>query len=124
MGTATMHVVRLHAIGGPEHLVHEEVARPEPGPGEVLERVYAAGVNPPDLYARRGFDNVPAALRPAWTRPFVLGSEVSGVVAPLGPGAGSTSPAADRPTPSTWVGVQYVQDPAQDLASGTGRRPG
>jgi len=32
----------------------EEVARPEPGPGEVLVRVHASGVNPTDHKARSG----------------------------------------------------------------------
>ncbi|MFJ9825174.1 NADP-dependent oxidoreductase [Streptomyces sp. NPDC101160] len=86
MGTATMHAVRLHAFGEPEELLYEEVARPEPGPGEVLVRVHAAGVNPPDWYARRGFENFPVELRPNWTPPLILGSDISGVVTALGPG--------------------------------------
>lgn len=86
MGTATMHAVRLHAFGEPEELLYEEVARPEPGPGEVLVRVHAAGVNPPDWYARRGFENFPVEVRPNWTPPLVLGSDISGVVTALGPG--------------------------------------
>ncbi|MFC9293830.1 NADP-dependent oxidoreductase [Streptomyces sp. NPDC057011] len=86
MGTATMRAVRLHAFGEPEQLVYEEVARPRPGPGEVLVRVHAAGVNPPDWYARRGFENIPAEFRPNWTPPLILGSDISGVVTALGPG--------------------------------------
>ncbi|MFF0435476.1 NADP-dependent oxidoreductase [Streptomyces sp. NPDC004327] len=86
MSTATMRAVRLHAFGEPDQLVYEEVARPEPGPGEVLVRVHAAGVNPPDWYAQRGFENFPAEFRPAWTPPLILGSDISGVVTALGPG--------------------------------------
>ncbi|MFC9397477.1 NADP-dependent oxidoreductase [Streptomyces sp. NPDC057027] len=92
MGTATMRAVRLHAFGGPEELIYEEVARPEPGPGEVLVRVHAAGVNPPDWYARRGFENVPAELRPDWAPPLILGSDISGVVTSLGPGVTEWQP--------------------------------
>ncbi|MFI9213607.1 NADP-dependent oxidoreductase [Streptomyces sp. NPDC053253] len=92
MSTATMRAVRLHAFGGPEQLVYEEVARPEPGPGEVLVRVHAAGVNPPDRYARRGFQDFPVELRPNWTPPLILGSDISGVVTALGPGVTEWQP--------------------------------
>ncbi len=82
-----MKAVRLHAFGGPEVLRYEEVPLPEPGPGEVLIRVHAAGLNPPDWYARTGFANIPEAVRPKLRLPFVPGSDVSGVVAGLGPEA-------------------------------------
>ncbi|KQV18607.1 NADPH-quinone reductase [Kitasatospora sp. Root187] len=81
-----MWAARVHAFGGPEQLTYEQVPRPVPGPGEVLVRVHAAGVNPPDWYARRGFDNIPEAIRPVWPLPFTPGSDISGVVAELGPG--------------------------------------
>lgn len=47
MPTHTMRAVRLHEHGGPEVLRYDEVPIPEPGPGEVLVRVHAVGVNPP-----------------------------------------------------------------------------
>jgi NADPH:quinone reductase-like Zn-dependent oxidoreductase len=81
----TMKAVRVHAFGGPEVLTYEEVPRPEPGPGEVLIRVHAAGVNPPDWYARNGFANFPEAMRPDLRLPFTPGSDVSGVVTAVGP---------------------------------------
>ena len=59
-----MKAVRAHAFGGPEVLTYEEVPRPEPASGEVLVRVHAAGVNPPDWYARTGYTNIPEPLRP------------------------------------------------------------
>jgi NADPH:quinone reductase-like Zn-dependent oxidoreductase len=81
---ATMKAVRIHRFGGPDVLTHEEVPRPAPGPGEVLVRVHAAGVNPPDWYARTGFATVPQApMRP--DLPYTPGSDVSGVVAAVGP---------------------------------------
>ncbi|MFJ9948841.1 NADP-dependent oxidoreductase [Kitasatospora sp. NPDC091207] len=92
MGTATMRAVRLHAFGEPEELVYEEVPRPAPGPGEVLVRVHAAGINPPDWYARRGFVNFPVRLRPTWAPPLILGSDISGVVAALGEGVTTWQP--------------------------------
>lgn len=82
----TMKAVQLHAFGGPEVLVYEEVARPEPGPGEVLVRVHAAGVNPAESKARTGFATIPPALRPDWRPPLILGSDISGVVAEVGTG--------------------------------------
>lgn len=45
----TMRAVRIYEYGGPEVMRYEDVPRPEPGPGEVLIRVHAAGVNPIDL---------------------------------------------------------------------------
>lgn len=81
-----MMAVRVHAFGGPESLVYEEVPRPSPGPDEVLIRVHAAGMNPPDWYARTGFANIPETMRPDLRLPFTPGSDVSGVVAAVGPG--------------------------------------
>ncbi|MER7913121.1 MULTISPECIES: NADP-dependent oxidoreductase [unclassified Streptomyces] len=81
-----MRAVRVHAFGGPERLVHEEVPRPAAGPGEVLVRVRAAAFNPPDRYARRGFVDIPEAVRPARPLPFVPGSDLSGTVAAVGAG--------------------------------------
>ncbi|GAA3556716.1 NADP-dependent oxidoreductase [Nonomuraea rosea] len=82
----TMNAVRVHAFGGPGVLTHERVARPEPGPGEVLIRVHAACLNPPDWYARTAFANIPDDLRPTIPLPFTPGSDASGVVAALGEG--------------------------------------
>ncbi|NUP01610.1 MAG: NADP-dependent oxidoreductase [Nonomuraea sp.] len=81
-----MKAIRVHQTGGPEVLTLEEVPRPVPGPGEVLVRVHAAALNPPDWYARRGFANIPESVRPKVTLPFTPGSDISGVVAGVGPG--------------------------------------
>ncbi len=75
----TMKAVRIHAYGGPEVLVYEDVARPEAAAGEVLIRVHAAGVNPADWKTRSG----PA--RPGAMLPMILGWDVSGTVEALGP---------------------------------------
>lgn len=53
---------------------------PQPGPGEVLIRVRAAGVNRPDILQRMGFYPPPPGA------PETLGLEVAGEVADLGPG--------------------------------------
>lgn len=69
MPTHTMRAVRLHEHGGPEVLRYDEAPTPEPGPGEVLVRVHAAGVNPrtgtcaADLPGCRGRRNRRSACR-------------------------------------------------------------
>lgn len=77
--TQTMKAVRIHRFGGPERLKYEEVPRPEPGPGEVLIRVHASGVNPVDWKIREG------AFKSRL--PLTLGWDFSGIVEEAGPGA-------------------------------------
>jgi putative PIG3 family NAD(P)H quinone oxidoreductase len=60
--------------GGPEVLCLAEAPKPEPGDGEVLIRVEAAGVNRPDLLQRQGKYPPPAGASP------VLGLEVAGTI--------------------------------------------
>ena len=73
-----MRAVRIHAPGGPEKLVYEEVPDPSPGPGEALVEIEAAGVNFIDVYRRTGL--YPIAL------PAINGSEGAGTVVAVGPG--------------------------------------
>ena len=70
--------VQVTRTGGPEVLEVVDLPTPEPGPGEVLVDVAAAGVNFIDTYRRSG-------AYPMST-PFVAGSEGAGTVARLGPG--------------------------------------
>ena len=78
---ATMQAVSLHSYGDPDVLVLEEVPRPQPGAGEVLIRVHAAGVNPLDWKVRTGHVKswLPHRL------PLIPGWDVSGVVEAVGP---------------------------------------
>ena len=78
----TMKAVRLHGYGGPEVLRYEECPRPEPGAGEVLVRVHAAGVNPVDWKIRAGY--LKGYLD--YALPVILGWDFSGVVESVGPG--------------------------------------
>jgi NADPH:quinone reductase-like Zn-dependent oxidoreductase len=78
---ATMKAVRIHSYGGPEVLVEEEVPRPQAGPGEVLVRVHAAGINPLDWKVRAG--HVKGWLQQRL--PLIPGWDVSGVVEAVGP---------------------------------------
>jgi NADPH2:quinone reductase len=73
-----MKAIRVHTPGGPEALRLEDVPVPEPGPGQVLLRLEAAGVNFIDTYHRSGFYPLPL--------PFTPGSEGAGVVERTGPG--------------------------------------
>ncbi|MCP1375420.1 NAD(P)H-quinone oxidoreductase [Dyella lutea] len=50
----TMHAIAIREPGGPEVLTPCERPRPVPGPGEVLIRVAASGVNRPDVFQRLG----------------------------------------------------------------------
>ncbi|WP_434443616.1 alcohol dehydrogenase catalytic domain-containing protein [Lentzea sp. E54] len=84
--TGTMNAIRLHEYGGPEVLRYEAAPMPEPGPGRLLVRVHAVGVNPPDWYAREGMPNVPDELKPPVVLPLIPGTDASGVVAAIGAG--------------------------------------
>lgn len=76
----TMKAVRIHAFGGPGVLRYEDAPRPVPAPGEVLVRVQAIGLNPPDWYLRDGYRALPPEWQPHPAFPLILGSDVSGVV--------------------------------------------
>ena len=81
MSTQTMKAVRLHAFGGPEVLHYEDAPRPQLASGEVLVRIAAIGINPPDWYLRDGMKRLPPEWRPTPSFPIVLGTDVSGVIA-------------------------------------------
>jgi putative PIG3 family NAD(P)H quinone oxidoreductase len=75
-----MRAVVVPEPGGVEALQVVDVETPEPGPGEVLVRVTAAGVNRADLMQRQGFYDPPEGAT------HVLGLECSGDVVALGEG--------------------------------------
>lgn len=81
MSTSTMKAIRQHEFGGPQVLRYEDAPMPELQPGEVLVRVHAVGLNPPDGYLRDGYKMLPAEWQPQVTFPVILGTDVSGVVA-------------------------------------------
>ncbi|WP_228001608.1 NADP-dependent oxidoreductase [Nocardia australiensis] len=77
---ATMRALSQDILGGPEVLTEVTLPRPQPGPGEILVRVRAAGLNPTDWSHRA--QPGPFLDEP----PFVLGWDVSGEVAAVGIG--------------------------------------
>ncbi|PWC37678.1 NADPH-quinone reductase [Azospirillum sp. TSO35-2] len=86
-----MKAVRLHTFGGPEVLVYEDAPKPELQPGDVLVRVRAVGLNPPDWYLRDGYRMLPPEWRPQVSFPLIPGTDVSGVVAAVAGDVGTVS---------------------------------
>jgi NADPH2:quinone reductase len=74
-----MKAIRVHQPGGPDVLKLEEVPNPKPGPGQVLIKVHAIGVNPVETYIRAGTYG--------WkTWPYTPGADCAGVVEAVGDG--------------------------------------
>ena len=76
--------IRIHATGGPEVLVYEEIVVGMPGPGEARVRHTAIGLNYIDTYHRTGLYPLPL--------PAGLGLEAAGVVEAVGPGVDWVKP--------------------------------
>jgi len=77
-GSCLVKAVRIHEDGGPDVLRYEDVADPEPEPGEALVALRAAGLNHLDLWVRKGLPSVP--------KPRILGADGAGEVVALGDG--------------------------------------
>ena len=78
-----MKAIRVQETGGPEKLRIEDVAIPDPGPGQARVKVHAAGLNYIDVYFRKGLYKTPL--------PFTPGMEASGVVDAVGEGVDTVS---------------------------------
>ena len=76
-----MTAIGITSPGGPDVLVPEERPVPQPGDGEILVKVLAAGVNRPDVMQRMGLYPPPPGA------PDIPGLEIAGEVAALGPDA-------------------------------------
>jgi len=109
----TMRAAVFSEFGGPEVVKVEEVAIPEPGPGEVRLKVEASAMNHLDLWVRRG-------LPIETPMPHIGGSDIAGTVEALGPGVQGVP-----------EGARVVVDPSldydwyegQDRGRGFERRP-
>jgi len=94
-----MKAIRVSQFGGPEVMQLLDLPRPHPGPGEVLVRVKAAGLNHLDLWVRGG-------LPIETTMPHIGGSDVAGIVEAIGSGvSGMTAGARVVVNPSLSCGV-------------------
>jgi NADPH2:quinone reductase len=80
MSENTMQALMCESFGPPEGLVLRDVAVPRPGPGELLIRIHAAGLNFPDSLIIQDKYQIKAPL------PFAPGGELSGTVAAVGEG--------------------------------------
>src|ERR1700733_4445337 len=105
----TMQAIEVAETGGPEVLSYVERPQPSPGPGEVLIKAEAIGVNFIETYFRSG----------AYPRdlPFVLGTEVAGTVAAVGDGVTGLSD-GDRVATAAASGsyAKFSTAPAQLVA--------
>jgi NADPH2:quinone reductase len=88
-----MHAIVAATYGGPEVMQLVELPAPQPGPGQALVRIEAAGVNFIDTYQRSGQYQVGLPVR--------LGLEGAGVVEAVGPDGGGPAPG----TRVAWTGV-------------------
>jgi len=77
---ATMTAIGITSPGGPEMLTPQERPMPQPGEGEILVKVVAAGVNRPDVAQRKGLYPPPPGVTD------IPGLEIAGVVAVGAPG--------------------------------------
>jgi NADPH:quinone reductase len=97
-GEGDVHVraVIAERLGGPDVLELTERDTPEPGPGQLLVDVAAAGVNFADIYRRQGNPPYPRDV------PYVAGVEGAGTVAAIGPGVEGPGEGARV----AWTGAQ------------------
>ena len=113
MATSLINAIQVHAYGAADQLRLEQIPRPEPGAGEVLVRVHAAGVNPVDWKLRSGMmrDFLPT------TFPYVPGADLAGVIEQVGPAVTTFQPGQavfGRGSQGTYA--EYALAPATTLA--------
>ncbi len=82
--TNTMKAVYVEKLGGPENLIYGDMPKPQPGPGQALVKIAAAGVNFIDMYFRIGLYPADSAV--------VLGNEGAGTVEAVGPDVTDVQP--------------------------------
>ena len=102
-----MKSIQVNEFGGPEKMELVETAVPQPGPGQALVRVAAAGVNYIDIYFRTGLYKAEF--------PVTLGNEGAGTVEAIGPGVTGVAPgdrvawAMSRPAYAEYAVVPAAQ---------------
>ncbi len=98
----SMKAIRVHEFGGQEVLRLEEVPTPRPGPGQVLVRMHAIGVNPVETYIRAGTFGYRPAL------PYTPGNDGAGVVEEVGSDVNELKP-GDRVYTARSVSGTYAE---------------
>src|SRR3984885_5117988 len=103
-----MKAIQIHAAGGPEVLQLADLPIPLPGPGQVLIRIEATGVNFIEIYFRKGVYKA--------SFPLIPGSEAAGTVEELGPGVTGFK-AGDAVASTSVMGsyAEYALVPAAQL---------
>jgi len=98
--------IRVHAPGGPEVMRLEEIPDPTPGPGEVVVRLEAIGVNVLEVFQRNGDVSVKT--------PFTPGGEGAGTIVAVGKGV-SALRVGDRVTSQAFAGsyAELARAPAE-----------
>jgi len=97
-----MKAIVVHEFGPPEVMLIEEVGSLEPGPGEVVVRVHAIGVNPVDTYLRSGIHAHAPRL------PYTPGKDGAGVVEAVGEGV-TRFAAGDRVYTANSISGTYAE---------------
>ena len=112
-----MKAILRHDYGPPEVLRFEEVAKPAPGDGEVLIRVFAASLNPLDWHFMRGSPSVVRAFS-GLRRPKVatLGADVAGRVEAIGRGVTRFRPGDEVYGAGRGTLAEYASVPESKLA--------
>jgi len=103
-----MKAIQIHRTGGPEVFTLADLPIPQPGPGQVLLRIGAIGVNFIEIYFRKGTYKA--------EMPLVPGTEAAGTIEAVGPGVSGFS-AGDRVASTNVAGsyAEYALVPAEKL---------
>jgi NADPH:quinone reductase-like Zn-dependent oxidoreductase len=99
-----MKAIRIHARGGPDHLVYEDVPQPHPGSGEVLVQVTATAVIANELRWNETYETKDGSKR---VLP-IPGRDLSGVVVEGGPGVTALTEGAE-----VYAMLDYSRDGAK-----------
>ena len=80
-----MKAIRVHQFGDPVVMQLEEVTEPSPGPGQVVVKLKAIGINPVDTYIRSGTYTIKPEL------PYTPGNDAAGIIESIGEGVDHVS---------------------------------
>ena len=98
----SMRAIRVRQFGGPDVLRIEELPDPKPGPGQVLVKVHAVGINPVETYIRSG------TYTPKPDLPYTPGTDTAGTVEAISEGVTDFKP-GDRVYTSGTVTGAYAE---------------